>query len=130
LFQRLKETLGEDEANTLMEHLPPVGWADVATKRDLEHQDALVQAQFVAMRKDMEVLSDRFEAEFVAIRRDMAVLSDRFEAEFVAIRRDIEHMGDKLRAEFHKELRSQFIALLAANATMVGLAVGLAQALH
>jgi hypothetical protein len=112
LFQRLKETLGEDEANTLMEHLPPVGWADVATKRDLEHQDALVQAQFVAMRKDMEVLSDRFEAEFVAIRRD------------------IEHMGDKLRAEFHKELRSQFIALLAANATMVGLAVGLAQALH
>jgi hypothetical protein len=34
LFQRLEEVLGTDEAATLMEHLPPVGWADVATKRE------------------------------------------------------------------------------------------------
>ncbi|MDQ4097466.1 MAG: hypothetical protein M3144_06325 [Actinomycetota bacterium] len=36
MYQRLEEALGEQAAATLMEHLPPVGWADVATKRDLD----------------------------------------------------------------------------------------------
>jgi len=36
LYTRLQEALGDEAATTLMEHLPPVGWADVATKRDLD----------------------------------------------------------------------------------------------
>ena len=36
LFLRLEEALGPESAETLMEMLPPVGWADVATKRDLD----------------------------------------------------------------------------------------------
>ena len=35
-YQRLERALGDVAAATLMEYLPPVGWADVATKRDLD----------------------------------------------------------------------------------------------
>ena len=35
LYQRLGQTIGEEATATLMSYLPPVGWADVATKADL-----------------------------------------------------------------------------------------------
>ena len=46
LHQALITALGEEEAATLMEHLPPVGWADVATKTDLDHLQTVIEARF------------------------------------------------------------------------------------
>ena len=36
MYKHLEELMGTEDAGVLMEHLPPVGWADVATKRDLD----------------------------------------------------------------------------------------------
>lgn len=36
----LRELLGDDVASTLMEHLPPYGWADVARKSDIDRLDS------------------------------------------------------------------------------------------
>ncbi len=44
LHQRLEEVLGPDEATVLMEHLPPVGWADVAKKSDIAAMDITLAA--------------------------------------------------------------------------------------
>ena len=57
LYLRLEEHLGPEAATTLMEHLPPVGWADVATKRDLDQLREITEARF-------DQLGDRLRAEF------------------------------------------------------------------
>lgn len=45
LHHVLEERLGEEEASTMMELLPPVGWADVATKHDVDRAVGELRAE-------------------------------------------------------------------------------------
>jgi hypothetical protein len=47
--------LGEQEAATLMEYLPPVGWADVATKRDFDALRAELRAEMAEFRSEIRI---------------------------------------------------------------------------
>jgi hypothetical protein len=49
----MDEVLGREGVSTLMELLPPVGWADVATKRDLDHLHALFDAKVDRLGVDL-----------------------------------------------------------------------------
>jgi hypothetical protein len=46
MHDRLVDVLGEEVAGLVMEHLPPTGWADVATKRDLDQFAATTKSNF------------------------------------------------------------------------------------
>ncbi|MDJ0767142.1 MAG: hypothetical protein QNJ12_00050 [Ilumatobacter sp.] len=46
LHRKLEAVLGHDDADTLMAHLPPVTWQDVATKADVDAACDRVRVEF------------------------------------------------------------------------------------
>ena len=48
LYQQLEQVLGREATGTLMAYLPPVGWADVVTKQDLNYRLDALEARLVA----------------------------------------------------------------------------------
>jgi hypothetical protein len=98
LYQRLEEVLDAEHAATLMEHLPPVGWADVATKRDVD-----------VVRGEM--------------RHEFAMVRGEIQHNVAALRIEMHAMGDQLRAEWRREIVRQTWALVTANAAFAAVVV-------
>jgi hypothetical protein len=53
LFEHFEQLMGPDEAEAMMELLPPVGWADVATKRDLDAMADKLRAEMHRGQKQL-----------------------------------------------------------------------------
>jgi len=64
LFLRLEEVLGPESAETLMEMMPPVGWAEVTTKRDLDALEERMNLRFELVDQRFEALEHKLVAAF------------------------------------------------------------------
>ena len=51
--------LSEEAADTLTELLPPVGWADVATKTDIQHLRDEMKADMRALQLTIEIAIEK-----------------------------------------------------------------------
>ena len=62
LFTWFEEHMGPERAATMMNLVPPVGWADVATRRDLAELEARLDARFDTVDARFETMGARFDA--------------------------------------------------------------------
>ncbi|MDQ1568485.1 MAG: hypothetical protein QOF96_3365 [Actinomycetota bacterium] len=101
LFLRLEQVLGPESAETLMEMMPPVGWADVATKRDLDALEQRMDLRFELVDQRFDAVDQRFES-----------LEQRLDQRFEA-------SEGKLLAAFRGELLAQSNVITAQTRTLV-----------
>ena len=108
LFLRLEAVLGPEPAETLMELMPPVGWADVATKRDLDALEQRIDLRFETMDHKFEAMDHEFEA----IDHKFEAIDHKFEA--------IDHKLDALKHELIATFRGEFLTAVTAQTNVIG----------
>ena len=94
-----------------MSLLPPVGWADVATKQDL----AYLRADFDHLRREVAT-------EIGSLRKELHAEIGMLRIEF---RADMEVGFASLRSELHQSVRNQTWALVAWTTALAGILVAL-----
>lgn len=62
LHEWMRASANEEVAATVMELLPPAGWADVATKRDLDHLQTGVRLE---LSEGLRGIDDRLRVQLV-----------------------------------------------------------------
>lgn len=82
LHEAARAAFGDDAAVTLMEMLPPVGWADVATKRDLDHLEERIDTRFEQMDTRLFNFEERMDLRMDA---KLAKLQNRMTMWFVGV---------------------------------------------
>lgn len=81
LFDLLEASLGSRGAALLMSHLPPIGWADLATKADLSALGAELRGETAELRGEMAELR----GEMAELRGEIAELRGEMRSAFGAV---------------------------------------------
>ncbi len=124
LLNRLCEVLGEEEANTLIDSLPPVYWEQLATKADLTASEQRLGNELHSFRTETaaEFKSLRTEtaAEFAKVYGELHSLRTETAAEFQSVR-------SEMALQFARQTRTMVFTMLGLAVPVLGaiLAVGL-----
>jgi len=111
LAEALKRVLGDSEGITLMELLPPVGWADVATRHDLLALEQRIDLRFDASEersdRKLDALESRLDAKISALAAGMDLRFAAVEARFAGIDHRFDRFEHQLLGQVDRRLRSQ-----------------------
>ena len=94
LYERLIELLGDERAATLMEHLPPGGWDNVATKDDVNTAVTLAEG--------------RLNSEFAKVRGEIAEVR----GEIAEVRGEIIELRGEIKYDNSRQTRTMVFTML------------------
>jgi len=112
LYRSLEAAIGPEATGTMMTLLPPVGWAEVATKDDLRQLEARLDSRIDALEARFDGRFGGLEGRFGGLEGRMAVLEGRMEQGMA-----------ELETRFTAALRTQLFALLGAMFSISALTV-------
>lgn len=110
LFTRLEEVLGPVPAETLLGYLPPVGWADVATKHDLRQLEGRLDGR-------IDGLEERFDIRFGAMEELLGARLETMEHRLMS------RMDQRLAAQARAMTQQTWAILGAVLVALVGAVV-------
>jgi hypothetical protein len=116
LYDALIRSFGaEEEATTLMEYLPPVGWADIATKEDLRNHEQRTGQRFDGVDQRFDGVDQRFDG----VDQRLDQMDARLER--------LEGRLDALMMQVVAQTRTFVFATISAMATIAALAFAAAR---
>ena len=84
IYEAFRASYGDEVANGLMELLPPVGWADVATKHDLAGLEERMDLRFQLVDQHFQLVDQHFETLEAKLGERLERALHRQSAAFVA----------------------------------------------
>ena len=97
LHRKLEAVLGEEEADNLMAHLPPVTWNEVATKHDLDALGTMLRTDLAAME--------------TTLRGEMGSMRTELRGEMGSMRTELRGEMGSMRTELQTEMQVGFATL-------------------
>ncbi|HVL98867.1 MAG TPA: hypothetical protein VM324_06225 [Egibacteraceae bacterium] len=123
LYGKLEEVLGPVHTDTLMDHLPPGGWGDVATRHDLGRLQATLSGQLSQLDAKLGARIDKLEARIdkldakldtriAALDTRIDKLDAKLDSQVGALRLDLSAVEERIMSRMHRALAMQTGALL------------------
>ena len=131
LHERLVEVIGVDQADVLMEYLPPGGWGDVARRSDVDHLENVLTMRIdmlgTELRGEMSALAGELRGEMSelrgemgGLRGEMSALAGELRGEMGGLRGEMGGLAGELRAEMAKQTRTVLVGISAMVVTVLG----------
>ncbi|MEI8286508.1 MAG: hypothetical protein WCG15_04330 [Actinomycetes bacterium] len=81
LHQELREKLTVDTADTLMDHLPPDGWSEVAMKSDIAGLRTETKSQFAEVKAEFTIVNAAIESLKTSMNEKIELVEERIKRE-------------------------------------------------